>query len=345
MSKVITAEMSAHLESGNTTLSTCWRMIREDGVVLGFTDSVVDLEVSSVVYEAATGYTPSALTKNDNMAVDNMDILGLLNSDGITDADIEAKKYDNAEVFTFMVNYNDLTMGQIKMGRGRIGNITTQDEQYVAEYRSLAQLLQQPVGERYSLRCRAELGDTRCGVNLLPDVWASSTAYDIDDIVRASSYDARRYVCTASGTSSGSEPIWNTTIGSTTTDNTITWTAFDAYTHQGTVSSAPSRRHFIDTTLGKDTGFFDYGVLTWTSGNNSGYTMEIKSYVKSMAFYNFYLYENMPYSIEVGDTFTVTIGCDKDLATCRDTFDNIVNMRAEPFIPGIDKVTQFGGQT
>ncbi|SHJ11314.1 DUF2163 domain-containing protein [Wenxinia saemankumensis] len=37
-----------------------------------------------------------------------------------------------------------------------------------------------------------------------------------------------------------------------------------------------------------------------------------------------------------GQTVTLTPGCDKRLATCRDSFDNVVNFRGFPHIPGED---------
>ena len=42
-----------------------------------------------------------------------------------------------------------------------------------------------------------------------------------------------------------------------------------------------------------------------------------------------------------GDTFTVTAGCDKRFATCRDRFDNAVNFRGFPHIPGNDFVVSY----
>ena len=42
----------------------------------------------------------------------------------------------------------------------------------------------------------------------------------------------------------------------------------------------------------------------------------------------------MPEPIAVGDTFTVTAGCDKALSTCRDRFANVVNFGGFPRMPG-----------
>ena len=45
--------------------------------------------------------------------------------------------------------------------------------------------------------------------------------------------------------------------------------------------------------------------------------------------------------IAAGDTFTVTAGCDKQFATCHDRFDNVVNFRGFPHIPGNDFVVRY----
>ncbi len=56
--------------------------------------------------------------------------------------------------------------------------------------------------------------------------WAVGTAYTAGDVVKATSGNQTLYFhCTTSGTSHATtEPTWNTSVGSTTTDNTVTWT-------------------------------------------------------------------------------------------------------------------------
>jgi hypothetical protein len=58
--KTISAALAQHLAGEGTTLATCWRITRRDGVVLGFTDHVRDLEMDGVTYKAASGYTRTA---------------------------------------------------------------------------------------------------------------------------------------------------------------------------------------------------------------------------------------------------------------------------------------------
>lgn len=55
--------------------------------------------------------------------------------------------------------------------------------------------------------------------------WASATAYSLGDSVRPTTPDGRRYEVTQAGTSGGTEPTFNSTIGSTTSDGTVTWTS------------------------------------------------------------------------------------------------------------------------
>jgi uncharacterized phage protein (TIGR02218 family) len=49
----------------------------------------------------------------------------------------------------------------------------------------------------------------------------------------------------------------------------------------------------------------------------------------------------MALPIAPGDTFAVTAGCDKRFATCRDRFDNVLNFRGFPHIPGNDFVMRY----
>ncbi|HSQ97822.1 MAG TPA: DUF2163 domain-containing protein [Rickettsiales bacterium] len=88
-----------------------------------------------------------------------------------------------------------------------------------------------------------------------------------------------------------------------------------------------------DTTiLSQSSGFFDNGIIEFTSGNNSGQKMEIKQYASG----TFILSLNLPNELTVGDEFNVIAGCDKKFTTCCDTFDNAVNFRGEPHLPGIE---------
>jgi len=86
--------------------------------------------------------------------------------------------------------------------------------------------------------------------------------------------------------------------------------------------------------------WFTAGKLTFTSGANAGVGSEVKYHHKAAAV-TFELWQAMPEPIAPGDTFTVTAGCDKRFATCHDRFNNVVNFRGFPHIPGNDFVIRY----
>ncbi|HEY0236558.1 MAG TPA: DUF2163 domain-containing protein, partial [Afipia sp.] len=83
---------------------------------------------------------------------------------------------------------------------------------------------------------------------------------------------------------------------------------------------------------------FTAGRLLWTGGANAGLAIEIKDHRITSGEVRLSLWQAMPETISAGDTFTLTAGCDKQFATCRDRFANGVNFRGFPQIPGNDFV-------
>ena len=87
-------------------------------------------------------------------------------------------------------------------------------------------------------------------------------------------------------------------------------------------------------------GYFDYGVLTFTTGDNTGGQYEVKTFVDGVIT----LFLPTAHSIAVGDTFTVLPGCDGNFSTCRTKFGNGLNFRGEPHVPGNDFQSAYPGQ-
>jgi uncharacterized phage protein (TIGR02218 family) len=81
---------------------------------------------------------------------------------------------------------------------------------------------------------------------------------------------------------------------------------------------------------------FSAGRLTWTSGANAGLSIEIKQHRQVAGHARLTLWQAMPEAIAAGDAFSVTAGCDKRFATCRNRFANTDNFRGFPQIPGND---------
>lgn len=111
------------------------------------------------------------------------------------------------------------------------------------------------------------------------------------------------------------------------------------YTVTGSVTTATSSRVFTDTARTEPDGYFDGGLITWTSGDNDTYQMEVKS---STAAGVITLQQGMPNDTTIGDTYSLSAGCDKTLATCKAKFSNVANFRGFPHVPGTDKM--IGGK-
>lgn len=135
--KAISAALAAHLAGEVTTLATCWKLTPRSGSALGFTDHDSDLVVSGLTYKAATGFTPTAVLSREQLAVDSLDLEGMLDASAITEADVLAGKYDYAGICIFMVNYADLTQGVLYLRQGWLGEVRMSGAHFIAEVRGL----------------------------------------------------------------------------------------------------------------------------------------------------------------------------------------------------------------
>lgn len=118
-----------------------------------------------------------------------------------------------------------------------------------------------------------------------------------------------------------------------------------AYKGSGTVSTVDNAYHFTATGLSAFAdAWFSGGYLTWVTGENAGRSMEVKYHVQDGASATVELWREMSVTPSVGDTFTVTAGCDKTFETCRDTFSNGDNFRGCPHIPGADYIIDVASQ-
>lgn len=114
-----------------------------------------------------------------------------------------------------------------------------------------------------------------------------------------------------------------------------------AYRGVGTVVALSGTSNFSASGLdGYADGWFTAGKLTFTGGANAGNSVEVKRHGNTGAV-TFELWQQMPEPISPGDAFVVTAGCDKRFATCHDRFDNIVNFRGFPHVPGNDFVVRY----
>jgi uncharacterized phage protein (TIGR02218 family) len=90
------------------------------------------------------------------------------------------------------------------------------------------------------------------------------------------------------------------------------------------------------TGIAAPAGAYRYGLITMTSGANAGWRCDIEEHRRDKDVTVVTLWLPPPVPLSVGDAFTLTMGCDKSFATCRDRFSNEANFRGFPHMPGSD---------
>lgn len=317
---------SIEVEAQSTKWALCWYVRRMDGVELRSTNSDKDITISGLeqdsgsessgssfeesseaisqlarlngVYEASSAISGTSIRSNNDLAVDNMEVMGTLTG-GISAADIEAGLYDDAEVVIFIVNWED-TSGIVVLRCGNLGQHQYQVEgQYTAELRGLTQKLQQIIGRTYGKSCDADLGDSRCKFNI-GSLTVQSVVFDLGEDPFVQFVDPLLEADTDSGSDSASE--------------------------SGSAQSSS----------GRPAGWYTFGLVTFTSGINSGFRREVRRHTAGG---HIELVEALPSPIQPGDQYSIYPGCNKDFDShCKGKFNNGVNFRGFKDIPGIDEL-------
>lgn len=153
--------LQEHLAGGLTTVCRCWAVTRGDGRVFGFTDHDEALLFEGAEFKADTGLTASALQQVTGLAVDNTEAVGALSGEAVTEADINAGRFDGAKVTAWLVNWRDVDEREVQF-KGSIGELKRADGAFHAELRGLSEALNTPVGRVYQKPCQAVLGDKKC---------------------------------------------------------------------------------------------------------------------------------------------------------------------------------------
>jgi uncharacterized phage protein (TIGR02218 family) len=278
--KSISNDLLNHLGEEVVTIATCLYLVRKDGVEIFSTEHDVDLAIDGDTYESSLGFNRTDVVNTSSMSVDNLEIMGVLDTDKISEEDLRAGKYDYAEVYLFLVNYKDLSQGILRLRRGILGEVVLGDNGlFTAELRGMVQLYSQRIGEVYSPECRADIGDSRCKIDLAP------------------------------------------------------------LTVETTVASVINRRTITVVSGSEADEYYTHGALTFETGNNAGFSIEIKSWLLSTKQIEMYL--PTPYPIQAGDEVSFYPGCDKRIATCFDKFNNVINFRGEPYVPEPGLLVRF----
>jgi hypothetical protein len=350
--KTISARDQAHLDTGNLTTATLWKITRRDGQVFTFTDHDQDIEFGGLTYDANTSYNRTATADQSGYAPANMVIESILDSSLITEDDILAGLWDYAQVEMRTVNWHDRRVLHISsVTNANPGVVTTREAHGLS------------TGDTVTISGVG--GMTELNGNTYTVTVISPTTFSIG--TNTTGYGT--YL--ALGECRIPETSWNyrkgrigqvNTSGQQFSSELLGLTkklekplvrqylpgcsaAFGdarcgvntaAYSVSGLIESVDASGLVItdSANITAAVNTYAYGLLTMTSGDSSGYSMEVKSSTVGTVT----LQQRMPFGVAAGDTFTLVQGCNKSLATCRDAYNNVVNFRGFPYMPGNDKV-------
>ena len=267
-----------HMATGATTVARCWAVTRRDGAVFGFTDHDGDLAFDGITFRAGTGLSARALSQTTGLSVDNTEAVGALSDTAVTEADLNAGRFDGAEVRAWAVNWADPGQRVLQF-RGALGEITRAGGAFSAELRGLTEALNRPQGRVFQRPCSAVLGDGQCRVDLsLPG------------------YAAERAVEVVEG------------------GQLFRFTGFTGF----------------------DDRWFENGRLVVLSGAAGGLVAMVRGDRLSGSDRVVELWEALRLPIVPGDRVRLEAGCDRRADTCRLKFNNFMNFRGFPHIPGED---------
>ncbi len=158
-------DLIAHLKTGVTHTCRCWAIERTDGARFGFTDHDRMLAFDGFQFFPQGGLSARAITTASGLSVNNTAAMGVLSDETISEADITAGRFDDAEVTVWLVQWDNIEARQISF-RGTMGEITHAEGAFEVELNGLTEPLNQPIGRCYLRTCDAILGDSACGVDI-----------------------------------------------------------------------------------------------------------------------------------------------------------------------------------
>ena len=168
MSRVMHGNMVGHLAGDSITVSNCWELSLRNGTVTRLTNHDQDLVFQGETFESASGFDLSMIETGENLSVSNAEASVLLSASNVTKSDIFAGLYDGARGKVWMVNWQD-TADYCSLPGGFLSGVKDSDRGVgVFDLVGLSDKLGKSTGSAMESTCDADVGDTRCGVDLIP---------------------------------------------------------------------------------------------------------------------------------------------------------------------------------
>lgn len=189
MSRTIPIALQAHLDGRATTVCRLLQIKPILGDVIGYcsTNRQVRYDAGDgyglVTYQVMSGFDQSAVVATSSTSVDNSEAKVLALAGGpITEADINAGKFDGAEFTVMEVNYDDLSQGHYVVAHGYVGKTSViRGRAFTLELRSLVDLLRQVPWEKWQRLCRVRRFGSQPGDERFPCMYDLAGEW-VDDV-------------------------------------------------------------------------------------------------------------------------------------------------------------------
>jgi hypothetical protein len=289
-----------------TTITQCWKITRQDNIILAFTEHDEDIFIDNIKYQAKGGKNINRSSSKDDCSANNSEVETMLTHSMLNHKDIVKGLYNDAIIESFFIDYTDLSEIKFKQ-KGKIKEITQTKNKFLAKIAPISSILNKNANEKYSLYCRTELGSSKCGVNTLlytaTNIKVSKVLNKanliadnlIDEIIKQVNEKIARFITESQS------------------NNCIAFSI---------------QQYILTPTMVKN--MLCNSVLTFISGQNQGYATEIRDVTQNG---ELHLTLAARDSIAIGDLLEIKLGCDKKFNTCCNIFHNQLNFRGEPHLP------------
>lgn len=159
--KTFPSGLLTHIQQGQTTLTTLFKVTRRDGTVLGFTEHDVDIVSGGVTYLSTSSYSRFNLNEGDDASAKTTELIGAIDSI-ITRDDLQRRLYDGAAFQLLLANWATIANGTGILCTGTFGPVSIEEFQFRVELRGLAYRLTFIGGKVCGPGCRTDFGSSKC---------------------------------------------------------------------------------------------------------------------------------------------------------------------------------------
>ncbi len=271
---------------------------------IGFTSNTRDMELpghSGIVFKSAVGITPSAIEQKLDESA-NLEMQGMYTDGTFERNDVLGGLWDFADVEVFSCPWDIPALGELVHFKGNLAEFKDYEISFNAEARGLISRLSSDAGVVTTRYCRVkDFGDSQCKFTS-NTVTIDGTTYSMAAFIGATAFVSNKRF--------------------------ISVNAID----------------FLVTPSGNPippSDFFNNGTIECQSGNNVGISREVLKYTYADGVVDITVKRAFPFTFDnLSEQFYLKAGCNRTLEDCR-KYNNVINFRGEPYIPGIEAMNRI----